>query len=262
MGKFLILSFLFFIGCVLGWGLEVFYRRFKKSNPNKIWYNPGFLIGPYLPLYGFGLCLLYLMASLENTELISHVTVGSKLGLFVVMALGMTLLEYIAGLIFIKGMNLKLWDYSDEWGNLQGIICPRFSFFWALLGAVYYFLIHPHIIDALSWFADNLAFSFVVGCFFGVFAVDLCYSFSLAGKIRKFAVENKILIRYELLKQEFREGAAARAEKIGFMMPFKSQTPLHEHLKRYIDLYLALGPYVDGFEELGLLEKKKGDPNN
>lgn len=64
---------------------------------------------------------------------------GRKLLLFVLMALAITLVEYIAGLIFIRGMKIKLWDYSERWGNIQGIICPLFSFFWAILSAIYYF---------------------------------------------------------------------------------------------------------------------------
>ena len=74
--------------------------------------------------------------------------------LFVVMALAITALEYVAGLIFIRGMKIKLWDYSDRWGNIQGIICPLFTFFWMVLSAVYYFLIHPHILNALHWLAE------------------------------------------------------------------------------------------------------------
>ena len=175
MNNFLILAFLFFIGCFLGWGLEVLYRRFSPANVTRKWINPGFLVGPYLPLYGFGLCALYLLANLEHTSLISNVTAGSKILLFIVMALVMTLFEYIAGVIFIKGMKVKLWDYSNEKFNFQGIICLKFSIYWALLGAIFYFLIHPHILDARQWFADNLAFSFVVGMFFGVFAVDVVY---------------------------------------------------------------------------------------
>ena len=57
--------------------------------------------------------------------------------------IGKFLIEYFAGLIFIKGMHVKLWDYSDEKFNIQGIICPKFTFFWYLLSAIYYFLIHP-----------------------------------------------------------------------------------------------------------------------
>ena len=112
MTAFLMLAFLFCIGSLMGWGLEVLYRRFSPANKSRRCINPGFLIGPYLPLYGFGLTALFLLAGIENTELIEHVTAGSKILLFIVMAVVMTVIEYIAGLIFIKGMKVKLWDYS------------------------------------------------------------------------------------------------------------------------------------------------------
>ena len=160
MTVFLMIAFLFFMGSTLGWCLEVVYRRLSPANKERRWINPGFMIGPYLPLYGFGLVALYLLANIENTSLISEVTVGSKTVLFIIMAIVMTAMEYVAGLIFIKGMKVKLWDYSKERFNLQGIICLRFSIYWAILGAVYYFLIHPHIHHAILWFSQNIAFSF------------------------------------------------------------------------------------------------------
>ena len=55
MNLFLTLAFLFLIGSVLGWGLEVIFRRFFSAHH---WVNPGFLVGPYLPLYGSSLCVL------------------------------------------------------------------------------------------------------------------------------------------------------------------------------------------------------------
>ena len=154
MNLFLTLAFLFLIGSVLGWGLEVIFRRFFSAHH---WVNPGFLVGPYLPLYGSSLCVLYLLAMLESLMPVENPLL-KKIMLFVVMALAITALEYVAGLIFIRGMKIKLWDYSDRWGNIQGIICPLFTFFWMVLSAVYYFLIHPHILNALHWLAENLAF--------------------------------------------------------------------------------------------------------
>lgn len=62
MNLFLTLAFLFCIGSILGWVLEVVFRRFFSAHH---WVNPGFLIGPYLPLYGSSLCVLYLLAELE-----------------------------------------------------------------------------------------------------------------------------------------------------------------------------------------------------
>lgn len=242
MNNFLILAFLFFIGCFLGWGLEVIYRRFSPANISRRWINPGFLVGPYLPLYGFGLCALYLLANLENTSLISEVTAGSKILLFIVMSLVMTLFEYIAGVIFIKGMKVKLWDYSNEKFNFQGIICLKFSIYWALLGAVYYFLIHPHILHALQWFSNNLAFSFVVGLFFGVFAVDVVYSLGIVAKVRAFAKENDILVRYEELRQQIRQRSEENKEKLHWFLRFASGEQLRDHLERYLELQDAFGP--------------------
>ena len=104
MSKFLILAFLFFIGCIIGWVIELFFRRFVSNRELKLWLNPGFLIGPYLPLYGCGLCILYLMAGLEGCF-------SSRAILFIFMAVLMTALEYIVGIIFIKNLHVKLWDY-------------------------------------------------------------------------------------------------------------------------------------------------------
>ena len=53
---FLSAVFLFFIGSVLGWCVEVLFRRCFTA---KKWINPGFLTGPYLPLYGFGVAGLF-----------------------------------------------------------------------------------------------------------------------------------------------------------------------------------------------------------
>ena len=235
MNVFLTLAFLFFIGSLIGWCIEVIFRKFfSTSNPEHKWVNPGFLVGPYLPLYGFGLCILYLLASLEKYSLISNPIVN-RIVLFIVMAIGMTLIEYIAGLIFIKGMNVKLWDYSDDWGNIQGIICPLFSFFWAVLGAVYYFFIHPYILNALAWLSRNLAFSFVIGFFFGVFILDFCYSAKVLAKIRKFAADNELIVKYDELREHIRKSRETRHEKSKFMFSFRSETPFSEQLRQYLD---------------------------
>lgn len=130
---FLIVLYLFFFGGVGGWVLELLFRRFfSGANPERKWLNPGFLFGPCLPLYGFGTVLLFILSELD------HTLFGSFSGtfwyypvMFVVMALAMTLLEYIVGLVSFKGFHLRLWDYSKLWGNIQGIICPLFTFFWA-----------------------------------------------------------------------------------------------------------------------------------
>ncbi|MBO6220155.1 MAG: putative ABC transporter permease, partial [Treponema sp.] len=165
MTALLVLTFLFFAGSIIGWGIELFWRRFfSKNNPEKKWINPGFLTGPYLPLYGLSLCLLFALSFIDVSFVESKWL--QKLLLFILMAFAITVMEFIAGLIFIKGMKIKLWDYSKNWLNIQGIICPQYSFYWVILSGAYYFLVHPRILEWLYWFTNHLSFSFVVGFFY------------------------------------------------------------------------------------------------
>lgn len=232
MSILLTLAYLFFIGSVMGWVLELLYRNLTSRNQK--WVNPGFCTGPYVPIYGFGLCVLYLLASLEQYSLIRD-PFWNKAVLFLAMAVGMTLIEYIAGIFCLKHLKVRLWDYSNLWGNIQGIICPLFSAFWAILGAVYYFLIHPHILDALDWLSRNLAFSFFIGMFFGVFIIDVAHSAKLVAKLKAFAEENTVVLKYEAIKDHIRNSHQKNSEKYHFFSPFRSEHPLSEHLKEIVD---------------------------
>ena len=227
----LALAFLFFIGSVFGWVLELFYRRFfSAANPERKWINPGFCVGPYLPLYGSGLCILFLLALLEDKIGIENAAIR-KLILFLAMAVMMTVIEYIAGIVSLKFFHLRLWDYRNQWGNIQGIICPKFSAAWAIMGAAYYFLIHPHILAALEWLSKNLAFSFFIGLFFGVFIIDVAYSSQIVVKIRKFAEENEVVVKYESLKQHIRSFHDNNAKKASFFLALRSERSLYDHLR-------------------------------
>ena len=78
MNVFLILAFLFFIGSMIGWVLELFYRKMISERK---WINPGFLVGPYLPLYGFGLCTFYLLSQINlnrNLDYINYDVCGHR----------------------------------------------------------------------------------------------------------------------------------------------------------------------------------------
>lgn len=231
MNVFLTLAFLFFMGSVTGWCIEVVFRkRFSTTNPEHKWINPGFCTGPYLPIYGFGLCALYLLAGLEAVLPISGVFWRKAIPILA-MGVSMTVIEYLAGLFCLKVAHVRLWDYSDCRGNIQGIICPAFSLIWTALGAAYYLLIHPHILNALLWLSRNLAFSFVIGFFFGVFLIDVAHSANLVVKLRQWARENDVIVRYEALKAQIRRSSDAEQRKYRFCLPFRSDRPIAEHLR-------------------------------
>ena len=120
---FLIITFLFMVGSMFGWVLELFFRRFiSTANPQRKWINPGFLTGPCLPLYGFGLVALFIMSLLPFVGRDITVRLEAEEITAAILAMGvvMTVIEFVAGLVFIKGLKVKLWDYSNErFNNVQ-----------------------------------------------------------------------------------------------------------------------------------------------
>lgn len=198
--KYLItIATLFVIGSLSGYILELFYRRFVSQ---KRWVNPGFMVGPYIPLYGFGTVILYGVSniSLSFLNVPKYVEV-----IIIVVTIGilMTLIELIAGLIFIKGMHIKLWDYSDRWGNFKGIICPLFSLIWFVLGIGYFYLLNPLLVNAISWINENLIYTFFIGGVVGAMIVDCAYSLHLGLRIKE--ASGKAIVKYDSFKVYLRD---------------------------------------------------------
>lgn len=46
---------------------------------------------------------------------------------------GVSGIELAFGLVCTRLLRLQVWDYSAEWGNVAGLICPKYSFLWFLL---------------------------------------------------------------------------------------------------------------------------------
>ena len=189
MKYLVIISTLFVIGSLLGWVIELFFRRFVSQ---KKWMNPGFLIGPYLPIYGFGVIVLY---GVSNIPLGITIQAWDIVARIAIIGVGMTLIEFVAGLIFIKGLKIKLWDYSNRKGNIMGIICPSFSLIWLVAGSLYYFLLNPVLVEGISWISENLIYTYFVGVVIGAILVDFAYSVHLASKLKQFKQSMQSLLK-------------------------------------------------------------------
>ena len=197
MKYLVIISTLFVIGSLLGWCIELIFRRYVSQ---KKWMNPGFLTGPYLPIYGFGVILLY---GLSNIPLGIDNGFVEVLIRIIIIGVGMTLDEFIAGLIFIKGFKIKLWDYSNRKGNIMGIICPIFSVIWLAVGSLYYFLLNPFLVQSISWISENLIYTYFVGGVVGAILVDFAYSIHLATKLKVFKEYRDL--RFEEFKKKIKD---------------------------------------------------------
>lgn len=224
MYNILELVFLFFTGSIIGYIFELFLRRFIHGK----WVNPGFLVGPYLPIYGFGLIALTIIYKifipLNLNPLIE----------ILLMGISLTIIELIGGIIFLKN-NVRLWDYRDRWLNYKGVICPLFSIIWIIMSALYYYFLSKYVINALNLLDNNILFSYILGLFSGLMLIDFIYSTNLYAKIRKFAKENDITVKYEKLKIHIKEKQKEAKEKYSFIFAFKQTKNLREYLNEYME---------------------------
>jgi len=113
--------------------METIYR---SCNQRRL-VNPGFLTGPFLPIYGFFATLV-----IWTSGLLVNFTWPWLFAWFIFLS---TLLEYVAGWFFERFFHLQLWDYHSIPFNLHGRIALPFSLLWGILGLIFYRLIHPMV---------------------------------------------------------------------------------------------------------------------
>lgn len=234
MEIFVTIVTLFVIGSTCGYVIELFWRRFVSQHH---WVNPGFLVGPYLPIYGFGTVALYginyLIDFIPFPEDLLWLKILSSI---LIVGVSLTLVEFIAGLIFIKGLKIKLWDYSNMKGNIMGIICPLYSLFWLVIGALYYFLLNKPLTDFVNLLASYPIYYFFIGMILGMILVDFAYSIHLASLLSKFAKENKVIVSFE----KFKEFAKEKNEVVKGKFKNKIKKPFffrYANMKELIENY-------------------------
>jgi len=155
------LLFVFACGSVAGWILEFVYRGLYLRD---VTIDFGLMRGPYLPIYGFGATVLYLL-------LLVKASVWWRALIFVAAA---TALEFVTGAFFCLTLKLKLWDYSSFALNYYGIVSVAASFFWFLCFLVMY-LAREHVLPFIKS-ADRLWVRYVLVAGYAVGAVDFFFA--------------------------------------------------------------------------------------
>lgn len=148
----------FIIYCVCGWLWESSFCSIKA----KKWINRGFLMGPYIPIYGCGALVVYLTLY------------PLKEDLWLVYMGGVvfpTILEFFTSWLMEKLFAATWWDYSNEKFNIQGRICLKVSLFWGFFSVFMVEILHPIVlilIDKLPRTAGQV----LGGLFVVVFSAD------------------------------------------------------------------------------------------
>lgn len=250
--------FIFVLGSTFGYVLEVFYRSFK----NKRLINPGFLSGCCLPIYGTGGVVLYLLCSINLSFITNDVL--RIIVLMLVATIAMTVIEYISGFISIKYFKNRLWDYSNRWGNIQGIVCPLFSLVWGSCCLIFYFFVFPWVGDVAKAVTTNLIGMFFMGIYYGIFIIDLCYSLNLMAKIKEYATKVKELVNFENFKRSVSEKyKRANGKRYSIFSPKlyeKIMTFLEEH-KKSKDSKIEISTSGENLVDVKVTENQSSEKN-
>ena len=119
--SFFMYLYLFFATSMLGWLWEVLLFLFKDGS----FANRGFLHGPWLPVYGSGAVAMLL--------LLHHHRKNPFFVFFLSMTVG-SLVELLLGWFLDTFYDVRYWDYSGYFCNLNGYICLLSAFLFGLAG--------------------------------------------------------------------------------------------------------------------------------
>lgn len=124
----------FIIYSFIGYIIETL---FAMINYNVIESRQSFLYGPFCGIYGVGAVFMYVILNKyfkKNKHLLF-------IGGFVVGSI----VEYMLSFLGEVLLNVRWWDYSGRFLNLNGRICFLYSLFWGALGLYFMTVINPFV---------------------------------------------------------------------------------------------------------------------
>ena len=107
---------LFLIYSTCGWLVETIGEVFKSGKL----VNRGFLIGPYCPIYGYGVLLITLLLSKYKNDILLT---------FILAMVICGVLEYLTSYFMEKIFHARWWDYKRMRFNINGIVITLFVVF-------------------------------------------------------------------------------------------------------------------------------------
>ncbi len=183
---------LFLLYSIIGYIAEVVSCSITLK---KIVLNRGFLIGPYLPIYGFGcLIMVWLLFRYEDDLLV----------LFIMSAFFCTVLEYFTSLLMEKLFKLRWWDYSNRKFQINGRVCLNNALLFGLGGILVVKVLHPFLSGVVYLLPSSITIWLAIILFF-IFLFDFVESSYIIVRL-KINVDNYIhkdatrKIKQEVLK--------------------------------------------------------------
>lgn len=227
--------FFFYIYCFLGWCFE---SAFVSAKSHK-WVNRGFMRGPFLPLYGSGAMMMYVVSLPFQDNIILTYIAG---------VIGATALEYVTGVAMETLFKVRYWDYSSKPFNFQGHICLRSSIAWGFLTILMTRVIHKPIERLVMSIPLNVL-SYVTIAVTVYMVADFTLSFKAALDLRD------IMVKMERIKEEM----VRMQRRLDVIVAFNNEEKEQKRQEREV----RIGELAAGLEQrfAGLKESIQSKPS-
>ena len=142
--SFFFFVLLFFTYSVIGYMIEIIS---VSRIEHKLVLSRGYLIGPYLPIFGVGaIVMIALLYKYQN-----DIFALFSMSLFICC-----ILEYLTSYVMEKIFHLRWWDYSNKKLNINGRVCLENGIFFGIGGVVIVRYFNPLLLKFLLSFPKTL----------------------------------------------------------------------------------------------------------
>ena len=135
----------FIIYSFIGFVIETLFALFMY---NVLESRQSLLYGPFCGIYGVGAVIMIMFLN-KYFNKNNHILF---LGGFIVGSV----VEYLISLIGELMLNVRWWDYSNRFLNINGRICLLYSIFWGLLAIYLMRVINPRVDKLINWLKTKI----------------------------------------------------------------------------------------------------------
>lgn len=161
----------FFIYSIIGYFVEVITISIEEKRIN---FSRGYLLGPYIPVFGFGAILMVSLLKKYQNDI------------FVLFGLSLIIcctLEYFTSLLMEKIFKLRWWDYSNMRFNINGRVCLEYGIGFGLSGVILVRYFNPFLVKLLKMLPKNILVIVAI-VLFTIVIIDTIISTSAVLKLK------------------------------------------------------------------------------
>lgn len=185
----------FIIYSIIGFIIETL---FALINYGVFESRQGFLYGPFCCIYGLG--AVTIIISLRSKFFKNNHTLF--LGGFIVGSI----VEYVVSFFGETFLNVKWWDYSNRFLNINGRICFMYSIFWGLLGLYLMKVVNPRVDKFINWLKTkiNVIFLKVVTYLVMIFLLIDCIlsAYAISAFLIRVSIEHNLPVNNKPLVEQ------------------------------------------------------------